>query len=55
MPPRHDRQRLQDTIKAAERLQRHNSRLLKIIRHTEARLSALVKEVADQAKEVTVP
>ena len=48
-----DQPRLQDTLKTAERLQRHNSRLVKIIKHTEAKLSALVREVADQAKGVT--
>lgn len=48
-----DQPRLQDTLKTAERLQRHNSRLVKIIKHTEGRLSALVKEVADQAQKVT--
>ena len=50
-----DPQRLHDTISEAEKLQRHNSRLLGAIRHTEAKLSALIKEVADQAQEATAP
>lgn len=50
-----DPQRLHDAIRAAEKLQRHNSRLLGAIRHTEAKLSALIKEVADQAQQATAP
>jgi hypothetical protein len=48
-----DQPRLHDTLRAAEKLQRHNSRLFKIIKHTEGRLSALVRQAADQAKGVT--
>ncbi|MEN6425873.1 MAG: hypothetical protein ABFE13_10955 [Phycisphaerales bacterium] len=48
-----DQPRLQDTLRTAERLQRHNSRLVRIIKHTEGKLSALVQDVADQAKRVT--
>jgi len=48
-----DQPRLQDTLKTAEKLQRHNSRLVKIIKHTEAKLAALVREVAEQAKGAT--
>ena len=48
-----DQRRLQDTLKTAEKLQHHNSRLVKIIKRTEGRLSALVREVADHATGVT--
>jgi flagellar biosynthesis/type III secretory pathway chaperone len=49
---RHDYQKLSDTLKAAEKLQRHNSRLLKIIQRTEGKLSAVVKKVANEAKQI---
>jgi len=43
---------LRDTIKAAEKLQRHNSRLFKIIVHTEAKLSRAAMRVVDKTREV---
>lgn len=49
---KYDQQKLSDTLKAAERLQHHNTRLLKTIEHTERKLSAIVKKVADQVREV---
>ena len=49
---RYDHQKLSDTLKAAEKLQRHNSRLLKIIQHTEGKLSAVVTKVANEANQI---
>jgi hypothetical protein len=48
----YDQQKLYATLKAAERLQQHNTRLFKTIEHTERKLSAAVKNVADQARKV---
>ena len=39
---------LSDCLKAAEKLQHHNSRLLKLIEHTESKLSAIAEKVARQ-------
>jgi hypothetical protein len=48
----YDQQKLSGTLKAAERLQQHNTRLFKTIEHTEKKLSDAVKKVADQARKV---
>lgn len=47
----YDQKQLTECLKAAEKLQRHNSRLLKLIRHTENKLSNIAKKVAAQARE----
>ena len=47
-----DQPKLYDTLKAAERLQHHNTRLFKTIEHTERKLTAIVKKVADQVRQV---
>jgi hypothetical protein len=48
----YDNKRLHDTLKAAEKLQHHNSRLFKIIKRTEKQLSELAKAVAQKVREV---
>ena len=52
---KHDHQQLYHTLKAAEKLQHHNSKLFKIIERTEHRLSAIAKAVAKEVKEVERP
>ena len=49
---RHDHRQLTGCLKAAEKLQQHNSRLFKIIDHTENKLSAIAKRIAAEAKQV---
>lgn len=44
--------KLYETIKAAEKLQRHNSKLFKIIERTEGKLSAIAKKVANEVKQI---
>jgi hypothetical protein len=51
----YDHQKLYETIKAAEKLQHHNSKLIKIIERTEHRLSAIATEVAKEVKELEKP
>jgi len=48
----YDHQKLYETIKAAEKLQHHNSRLFRIIERTEKKLSAVAKNVATEVKEI---
>jgi len=48
---RYDHRQLADCLKAAEKLQRHNSRLLKLIEHAESKLSAVAEKVAKETKE----
>ena len=48
----YDHQKLYETIKAAEKLQHHNSKLIKIIERTEHKLSAIAEEVAKEVKQV---
>jgi hypothetical protein len=48
----YDHQKLFETIKAAEKLQHHNSKLIKIIERTEHKLSAIAKEVAKEVQQV---
>ena len=48
---RYDYKQLADCTKAAERLQHHNSRLLKLIQRTEAKLSAVAQQVARETRE----
>lgn len=45
--------KLTDALKQAEKLQRHNSRLFKIIDRTEKKLTVIAQEVAKQAREVS--
>ena len=52
---KYDYQQLCYTLKAAEKLQHHNSRLIKVIERTEHKLSAIAKEVAKEVKEVEKP
>jgi hypothetical protein len=47
-----DQKNLHDCLKAAQKLQHHNSRLLKLIEHTETRLSAIAEHVAKETKKV---
>ena len=49
---RYDNKKLNESLKAAEALQHHNSRLFKTIERTEAKLSAIAKTVAQQARQV---
>ena len=48
----YDYQKLTDTLKAAEKLQHHNSKLFKIIDRTERNLTAIAKKIAKETKEV---
>lgn len=45
-------QKLHDAIKQAEKLQRHNSRLFKIIVRTEGKLTRAAMRVVDKTQEV---
>ena len=49
---RYDYKKLYETIKAAEKLQHHNSKLFKIINRTENKLSATAKKVATEVKQI---
>jgi hypothetical protein len=49
---RSDPKKLRDAIRAAEKLQRHNSRLFKIIVRTEDKLTRVAMQVADKTKEL---
>ena len=48
----YDYQKLTDCLKAAEKLQGHNSRLFKIIKRTEGQLTTIAKKIAKETKEV---
>lgn len=48
---RYDHKRLSECLKAAEKLQHHNSRLFKVIERTEGKLAAVARKVAQQSKE----
>jgi predicted nucleic acid-binding Zn-ribbon protein len=52
---KYDYRKLSDVLKAAERLQRHNTHLIKIIERTESKLSAVAKKVAEEVKQVEKP
>jgi len=52
---KHDHQQLYHTLKTAEKLQHHNSKLFKIIERTEHKLSAIAKAVVKEVKEVEEP
>jgi len=49
---KYDNQKLLSCLRAAEKLQKHNSRLFKIIAHTENKLTAIAKKIAHQSKQV---
>jgi endonuclease III len=48
---RYDYRQMADCSQAAEKLQHHNSRLLKLIQRTEGKLSAVAEKVAKETKE----
>jgi hypothetical protein len=48
---RYDYRQMADCSKAAEKLQHHNSRLLKLIQRAEGKLSAVAEKVAKETKE----
>jgi hypothetical protein len=48
----YDHRRLSEALKAAEKLQHHNSRLFKTIERTENKLAAVAKKVAQEARQV---
>ncbi|MDD5134430.1 MAG: hypothetical protein PHP01_03340 [Phycisphaerae bacterium] len=47
----YDYRKLTDTLKAAEKLQHHNSRLFKIIQRTEDKLTAISRKIVAEAKQ----
>ena len=49
---KYDHQQLYHSLKAAEKLQHHNSKLIKLIERTEHKLSTIAKEVAKEVKQV---
>ena len=49
---KYDYKSLVQALKDAEKLQHHNSRLIKIIEQTEKRLSAIAKKVASEVKQI---
>ena len=49
---RYDNKQLTGCLKAAEKLQHHNTKLLKLIQHTQSKLSAVAKKVAQETREV---
>ncbi len=49
---KYNHQKLYHTLKAAEKLQHHNSKLFKIIEQTEHKLSAIAKKVANEVKQI---
>jgi hypothetical protein len=49
---RYDHRQLTGCLKTAERLQHHNSKLVKLIEHTESKLSAVAKNVARESRQV---
>jgi endonuclease III len=48
----YDYQNLHDSLKAAEKLQHHNTRLFKLIERTEHKLSAIAKKVAREVNQI---
>ena len=43
---------LVEALKDAEKLQHHNSKLIKIIKRTENKLSAIAKKIANEVKQI---
>jgi hypothetical protein len=52
---RYDHRGLVDCLKNAEKLQKHNSRLFRIMKRTEGKLTALLKQIAARAEQVDQP
>jgi len=52
---RYEDRELCEDLKAAQRLQHHNTRLFKIIERTEQKLSAIAKQIAQEVKQVERP
>ena len=52
---KYDHQQLYQSLTAAEKLQHHNSKLIKIIERTEHKLSAIAREVAKEVKQIEKP
>ena len=52
---KYDYQQLCQALKAAEKLQHHNSKLIRLIERTEHKLSTIAKEVAKEVKQVERP
>ena len=52
---KYDHQQLYQSLTAAEKLQHHNSKLIKIIERTEHKLSAIAREVAKEVKQIERP
>jgi hypothetical protein len=50
---KHEHRQLHEALEAARKLQKHNSKLFKLIDHTEAHLQALAKTIADNHAEVS--
>jgi hypothetical protein len=48
----YDYQKLVSCLKQAEKLQHHNSKLIKIINRTEGKLASIAKDVAREVKQV---
>jgi hypothetical protein len=48
---RHENKKLTETLKQAEKLQKHNTRLFKIIEETERKLIAIAKKIASEVKQ----
>jgi chromosome segregation ATPase len=46
----YDHKKLVDCLKQAEKLQKHNSQIFKIIERTENKLTAIAKKIASEAK-----
>jgi hypothetical protein len=49
---KYDHRGLVEALKAAEKLQHHNSRLIKIITHTENKLSAIARKILKEVKQI---
>ena len=49
---KYDYQKLTDSLKAAEKLQHHNSKLFRIIDRTEGKLTAIAEKIAKETREV---
>ena len=49
---KYDYKKLVEALKDAEKLQHHNSKLIKIIEQTEKKLSAIAKKIASEVKQI---
>ncbi len=49
---KYDYRKLPEALKDAEKLQHHNSKLIKIIEQTEKKLSAIAKKIASEVKQI---